>query len=271
VRLVLPMPVKASTCHKSVEANHDRIALTRGPLLLCAEGVDNGGAVQRFFVDPERAVAGAEVETHKEGVLKGLPKISVPASELTTSDVNADATLNLIPYFAWSNRDRSSMITWIGTKRELARLSYELDLKFADAKASHTFDNDTVNAIRMKHTPKSSKDTNIRRWTSWPQRGKPQWVEIDLGDAKKITSVGIYWYNDDGGVQLPASWHIETLKDDKWQKLAIYNTDSYSCLPDGYNTVQPADPLKTARFRIVMQPQHDRTCVGILSVDVETK
>ena len=38
VELNLPMPVRINTCHKAVVANHDRLALTRGPFVLCAEG-----------------------------------------------------------------------------------------------------------------------------------------------------------------------------------------------------------------------------------------
>ncbi len=43
VELHLPMPIHYSTALKQVEANRDRIALTRGPLVYCAEEADNGG------------------------------------------------------------------------------------------------------------------------------------------------------------------------------------------------------------------------------------
>ncbi|WP_390621122.1 hypothetical protein [Stieleria neptunia] len=43
------MPVHITACHPAVKANRNRIALTRGPFVLCAEGVDNGGTTQRFF------------------------------------------------------------------------------------------------------------------------------------------------------------------------------------------------------------------------------
>lgn len=47
------------------------------------------------------------------------------------------------------------------------------------------------------------------------------------------------------------------------------STDEFSTLPDTYNTVQPAQSLTTAAFRIVMKPRHGDTCVGLLAVDVE--
>ena len=51
VVLNLPMSVRVTECHPAVKANTNRVAFTRGPFVLCAEGVDNGGATQRFYFD----------------------------------------------------------------------------------------------------------------------------------------------------------------------------------------------------------------------------
>jgi len=273
IDLHLPMPVKANTCIEQVEANRGRVAFSRGPLVFCAEGVDNGGAVQRFFVHPESSLAKADVRTLDSGPLSGLPTLDLPAKELRAKDETADAHMRLIPYFAWSNRDRSSMITWIGTRENLAQpdLMNPANLKFGNATASHTFEHDTVAAVRLRHNPQSSSDTSIRRWTSWPQRGREQWVEIDLSKSQQIRSVGVYWYNDDGGVQLPGSWHLAVPLESRWQKVAIYNTDEHTSLPDTYNTVRPVDRLTTDKLRIVITPRHPDTCVGILSLNIETE
>lgn len=142
-------------------------------------------------------------------------------------------------------------------------------LKFASVRASHTFEQDTVAAVRLRHHPKSSADRSIRRWTSWPQRGQEQWLEIQLGEPRRIRSVGVYWYNDNGGVQLPGTWHLEVPQDGQWQPVALDNTDDYSVLPDTYNTVHPAPPLRTDTLRLVLKPRARDTCIGILSVNVE--
>ena len=86
-----------------------------------------------------------------------------------------------------------------------------------------------------------------------------------------MRSIGVYWYNDNGGVQLPGSWHVEVPENGRWKKIAIYNTDQYSSLPNSYNTVHPAKALKADKVRIVMKPRHDKTCVGILLAIIETK
>lgn len=272
VDLRLPMPVKANTCLEVVEANRGRVAFSRGPLVFCAEGVDNGGAVQRFFVEPVAALQGAHVQPVQEGMLRDLPVLLVPAREKRHDGIQA-APLTLIPYFAWSNRDRSSMITWLGTREDLARLDPRRpeNMKFAAVSASHTFENDTVDAIRMRSEPESSFDTTIPRWTSWPHTGEPQWVEIRLNEPARVASIGLYFYDDHGGVQVPGRWSLEVPAEDDWAPLEIYNTDAYTVLPDNYNTVHPASPLRIDRLRIVLEPQHGKTSVGLLSVNVETQ
>lgn len=269
VHLKLEMPIKVNSCMEKVQSDRDRVAFSRGPLVYCAEGIDNDGAVQRFFVDPKAALAGAKTQTIDSGVLSGLIQMTIPAKELSGQTVT-DTTLKMIPYFAWSNRDRSSMITWIGEKKELAKPDPRNadNMRYRSVQASHTFENDSIDAIRMIQSPESSADNAILRWTSWPQKGKRQWIQIELDKVKSIRSVGVYWYNDNWGVQPPVEWHIEVPAQDGWEKVEIYNTDQYSVLLNDFNTVHPEKKIQTDKLRIVMQPKQD-ACVGILSVNVE--
>jgi DUF1680 family protein len=115
VTLKLPMPVHVNQCHERVEANRGRVCFSRGPIVMCAEGVDNGGAVQRFFVGSDLDRNSASIRTIDEGPLTGLPEIAIPAKELTREQKVTETKLKLIPYFAWSNRDRSSMQVWFAT------------------------------------------------------------------------------------------------------------------------------------------------------------
>ena len=272
VELMLPMPVKVNTCIEEVKDNRNRISLTRGPLLLCAEGIDNSGKVQRFYLDPTKAAEASTVTMLQSGPLKGLPAVRVPAMEVLYGSEPKESKIKMIPYFAWSNRDRSSMIVWLGTKVDMAQpMRSNEKLKFAGVTASHTNTKDTTAAIQAKITPKHSWDGSIQRWTSWPQKGKTQWVEIELLRKAEISSVGAYFYDDKDGVQVPGSWHIEVPEGNKWKRLEIYNTDSYSSLKDNYNIVHPAGTLITDKIRLVMKPQHGDTCVGLLAVDVDIK
>ena len=113
VELELPMPVRIVDCDDRVEANIGRIALTRGPLVYCAEEVDNGGPVQRLSVAVDHPAP--ELQLVEEGILKGIEEIKVDG--YATNGTIAPYRITLIPYYAWSNRGNGqSMIIWMPEK-----------------------------------------------------------------------------------------------------------------------------------------------------------
>src|ERR1700730_16620094 len=66
------MPVQTHFSHYQVRGNRGRVAISRGPLIYCAEEVDNGGHLDRFAVKPEE---GVEVK-HEEGEFGGIVSLS---------------------------------------------------------------------------------------------------------------------------------------------------------------------------------------------------
>jgi DUF1680 family protein len=100
-----------------VRDNLGRAALTRGPLVYCAENVDLGYAPQLFFADlgsePEEVeIEGLEVRALK---VQGGCDVELFPDQLY-AHVGAtearDAEASLIPYYAWANRGPSSMQVW---------------------------------------------------------------------------------------------------------------------------------------------------------------
>ncbi|BBO34810.1 glycoside hydrolase family 127 protein [Lacipirellula parvula] len=270
IELLLPMPVRASRCRNEVAADRGRIAVTRGPLVYCAESPDNQGHVFNYLVSAENvadsanekfvSIAGAEVLS-----------LSVDAIRSTKAESLEAARLTLIPYFAWDNRGTASMEVWIPANEATLRAN-EIKVsdnaeQFKSAHASHTFDQDREAAIIDGRLPKNSFDTTIPRWTSWPERGKPQTVELELAKPTDIRTVEVYWYDDRGGVQAPESWMMETYADGQWAPFALYNTDAYGVATDQFNVVHPAAPLTAERLRLNIQPRPD-AAAGILEVVV---
>lgn len=85
----------------AVKANRGRVALMRGPLLYCLEGVDNNGCDVRNIVLPADApisAAPGKVATEKTVVLKGSGLLDGRSFDFVA-----------IPYFLWENRGISSM------------------------------------------------------------------------------------------------------------------------------------------------------------------
>jgi hypothetical protein len=95
-----------------------RVALTRGPLVYCAEAIDNGFAPQLF-----RADADAPITEDQSKLLGGVVTMTTagdredgtPADTLygPATDQNSSlAELKLIPYYAWCNRGPNEMQVW---------------------------------------------------------------------------------------------------------------------------------------------------------------
>jgi hypothetical protein len=112
VQLDLPMPVQMSTCTDKVEACRGRLAVTRGPLVYCAEEADNNGPVRRLAIPKPPAAGEIKVSTIQDGILKGVTTISFPARERLDGNERA-LNMHLVPYYSWDNRGDKSMAVWI--------------------------------------------------------------------------------------------------------------------------------------------------------------
>lgn len=269
IELHLPMPVRFSECDPRVEANVDRVAVTRGPLVMAAEEADNG-IVQRLALESIPDQEAITVETVDITDDHAAVKVSVPGSAVDAEGVTAQ-TINLVPYYAWNNRGDGSMMVWLPRRTDMVRyFSGEKVVggEFIAARASHTHERDTAAAIIDGKRPKSSADRSLSRWTSWPEKGEPQWVEIEFRKPRPLRSIGVYWYDDKGGVQAPQKWSLEVRSNGTWQPFKLYVTDSYQVKPDQYNVIHPAAALTADAIRIKMRPKPD-AAVGILDVDVQ--
>lgn len=267
VELELPMPVRYSVADERVKADVNRVCITRGPLVYCAEQPDNDYPASNYIVS--KIGKQGELSSFTEGVMNGIFYVTLPAKAMVDSEEVA-TTLKLIPYYAWNNRgDNTTMNVWFARNMQtiLDAIPHTVG-NVKSVKASHTFESDSDMAVADGKQPKNSFDGSIPRWTSYPQLGKAQWVELELKKEQPVESVSVYWYDDKGGVQLPIEWSLEYRKDGEWKAWQLYNTDNYNVFADQYNMVHPAEPIKADAIRINMQPKADST-VGILEVVVE--
>lgn len=269
VALELPMPVRINTCDPRVAANRGRVAITRGPLVMVAEDADHEVPVRRVFFDgrPDAGVAEVarrEIAHGHETVAVTLPAQAAPAGDGATSAV----PLTLVPYYAWNNRGVGGMVTWIPTSADLLpRPDAGLVEAVAAIEASHTWQGDREAAICDGKLPSSSADTSIPRWTSWPQRGKPQQIEIRLDRERPLRSVGVYWYDDGGGVQVPESWSLQVETQGTWRPLDLYVTDAYGLHQDQLNVVHPGSDCRCTAIRIHVEPRDD-AAAGLLEAEL---
>lgn len=117
VCLMLDMQVKWWAANPHVSDVCGRVAITRGPLVYCAEGIDNPDWQLRAVRVARRKRTEVRMETIG-GAL--LPVLYVQASSPRMGDAlytprqprRVFHSLKLIPYFAWANHGRTEMTTW---------------------------------------------------------------------------------------------------------------------------------------------------------------
>ena len=123
VELDLPMPVRQMAAHPFVDGCTGRVALMRGPVVYCLEGVDHPGvdlraiAIKRdakFNIVPDKELLnGVTVVQSRDAIQldesgEGLYQ---PAQLAKAS--GRDMALKAIPYYAWANREKGRMSIWI--------------------------------------------------------------------------------------------------------------------------------------------------------------
>jgi DUF1680 family protein len=107
VELDISMPVRQVTTNKKVEENQGKVALERGPLVYCVEGIDNGGSVTKAVVTKN-----TQFNTElKSDLLNGT--IVVKAKPIVSKTSSTETSFIAIPYYAWSHRGPGEMAVWL--------------------------------------------------------------------------------------------------------------------------------------------------------------
>ncbi len=100
-----------------IRDNREAVAVMRGPVVYCAEGVENNFDIHSMFLDPYGRFSLGENDFLVPSLYTKayLPKES---NELyfEVFDELTEKPLKLIPYFAFANRGESDMIVWITKK-----------------------------------------------------------------------------------------------------------------------------------------------------------
>ncbi len=113
VEVNLPMEVRRVIAKEDVKDDIGKIALQRGPIIYCAEWVDNNGKAANIII-PDNAMFTTE---YRADLLNGVVvvKSNVPAV-VVNSDGSSVTTENrmftAIPYYAWAHRGKGEMMVW---------------------------------------------------------------------------------------------------------------------------------------------------------------
>jgi len=114
ITIELPMNVHIVEANPNIQYNSGRYAVTRGPIVYCMEGIDNGENLRDITL-----IENGQIKvTTEDGI--PAPVIYMEAERRNPTDEiyyiknssRSSFTARLIPYFSFSNRDTTDMIVW---------------------------------------------------------------------------------------------------------------------------------------------------------------
>ncbi|MBU0616292.1 MAG: glycoside hydrolase family 127 protein [Planctomycetes bacterium] len=269
VELELPMPIQRIQADPRVEADVGRVALQRGPIVYCLEGVDNESSVLNCALPRDTELTAKHRPDLLGGVMtiRGKVLAAVAAAsegweqELYQPTPDARSVeFTAIPYYAWDNRDPGEMVVWLP---EALTLVERPPVSWVTASASHCNTRDTLLALHDRKEPADSNGRDNPRFTWWPRCGSAEWVQYDFDAPRAVSFVEVYWFDDSqarGHCRTPASWKLSYRDGDAWRD--VPDPSDFGVELDRFNRVT-FDPVTTDGLRIEVQLQ-DKLCAGIL-------
>jgi uncharacterized protein len=266
VELLLPLSVKYNVSIDQVEDNRNKIAITRGPLVYCAEEIDNGMELMRFSAVDTTSGTDVFERILSDGELRNMVQLTVPAW-LQTEEGPVSARLNLVPYFAWNNRGQGAVAVWLPDKASAVRGVFQEDLSGKDV----------VHQVKVSCASGTTEEVEISsqipvtdaepQWQSCLSDENPR-VEIPCNPEKELQSFSVYWHDDGKDCLVPEEWELEYRSGNDWEPFKIYATDHYTVFKNQYNMVHPAAPLKCSALRLRIKPKPGSQA-GIQSIRID--
>ncbi|NLP35804.1 MAG: glycoside hydrolase family 127 protein [Clostridiales bacterium] len=118
VQLLFDMPVRRMYTNTLVRSNIGCVALMRGPIVYCFEGIDNGDNIQELRVRKDEDII---IGDYDPELLSGIVPLKVKGSRIYANDSlyfegefsHKEEMLTAIPYYAWGNRGLTQMRVWM--------------------------------------------------------------------------------------------------------------------------------------------------------------
>ncbi len=119
------MEVQSILSKSEVKQNENRVAVQRGPLVYCVEGVDNNNQVWNILVPDNTEFKEITYSILSEPIIAlqaELPVITSSADSTTAQTKNKK--IIFIPYYTWANRGQNPMQVWFPQKIKDIKVNY---------------------------------------------------------------------------------------------------------------------------------------------------
>lgn len=271
IELNLPMPVHRVYCNPNVKNNRGRVAIMRGPILYCAEGLDNQGQALNLLL-PDDSKLWVE---YRKDLLEGVNVVGADKAYAIRTDKDGKLLkteineFTMIPYYAWANRGPSEMEIWVAREESVLKTPPATIASTSRVTTSLPGEKGRLLACALndQQEPSNSKDRSIIPFQWWPRVGTKEWVQYDFKKPEKVSAVEVYWYDEspEGGCRVPKSWRLLYLDGEQWKP--VDGASEYGTKVDQYNRVT-FEPVEITALRIELELQPNFS-TGILEWKVE--
>ena len=118
IRLTCTITPQRVFANASVREDLGCVAIMRGPLLYCIEGVDHDGDLRGIFIKKDSSITELP---YTRSLLNGIVPLQMEGYRIPPSDAlytyqrpaAEPVTLYAIPYYAWDNRGENEMKVWL--------------------------------------------------------------------------------------------------------------------------------------------------------------
>lgn len=234
VSIEIPMPVRKVVADERIEADRDRIAVQRGPVIFCAEWPDNNTGNVRNLVVREDAQLTTEFVP---GLLGGAQVVKTTGAQAKKTvegkiELLEEEQVTMIPYALWNNRGAGQMMVWLPVKGEAAKALPAPTLSYKSKVTASKVTRDLI-AVNDQDEPAHSNDRNVSYFHWWPNKNQWEYIQYDFDRPRTISKSKVYWFDDgpDGGCRIPDEWEILTLQENVWEP--VENLNSYKITKDG--------------------------------------
>jgi uncharacterized protein len=249
VTLHFDMPVRRVKAHESVKYDKGLLAMERGPVVYCIEGIDQSQPDYLLNIVIPRD---AKIDAHYDGkLLNGVTVLDGTCSVVRELDgkVIAEASkFRAIPYPTWCNRNNGPMLMWTPETYDKAVVQPKPTIASKARMVNGWGYNDQME-------PKSSDDINTPYHYWWLKAGTDEEIGYEFDTTYTISSVDVYWLafeHYDVIYKAPSSWKLLYKIGDEWKEVEA--TCPYGTDIDKYNHLT-FKPVTTNALKLIASLQ----------------
>jgi len=258
VEIDFPMPVRQVKANDNAEDDRGKLAIERGPIVYCLEGVDQADK----HVFNKAILAGTDFSSSFEkSLLNGVVTLTAKAEEIEQDGSIKEVKVKAIPYSTWNNRGNDQMAIWIPRSLVYAQPVPEETIasKAQTVTIQAPIQKDAPESasvegyawgVNDQWEPKRSSDISKPYHYWWLKRGTEETIAYKFDQPTEVSNVQVYWLDFDhydGNFRTPESWKLYYKDGDSWKEVEAKGP--YTVDKDCYNSLD-FTPVTTTGLKI---------------------